>query len=139
MQGWRHNVLNAGLLWLRILMGLTIANIGYAKIFKGGLAQLIPGVEALGFPAPVVFAWLAALSEFVGGLLIVIGLGTRGAAFFIFFTMCVAFFGAHAQDPFHVKLPAFLYGTIAGTLMLTGAGRFSLDSLLCRKGCKGSG
>ncbi|MFA5117430.1 MAG: DoxX family protein [Candidatus Omnitrophota bacterium] len=133
MHCWKDKALDAGLLWMRILMGLTMANIGYAKVFKGGIAQLIPGVEALGFPAPVIFAWLAALSEFVGGLFIAVGLGTRPAAFFVFFTMCVAFFGALSNHPFQEKLPAFLYGIIAGTIMLTGAGRFSLDSLLCRK------
>lgn len=132
MKDCRTPARDAGLLWLRIMMGLTIAWIGYGKVFGGAVTQLTEGVRALGFPAPALFAWLAALSEFAGGLLIALGLGTRVAAVFVFITMSVAFFGAHAADPFHVKLPAYLYGIIAVALVLTGAGRFSLDALWCR-------
>src|SRR5262245_35087290 len=123
----------AGLLWLRVLMGSAIAYHGYGKIFGGYMSQMIPGVAALGFPAPVLFAWLAALSEFAGGLLIVFGLFTRVAAFFVFFTMSVAAFVAHAKDPFQVKELALAFWTMAGTLMLTGAGRFSLDRKFCHQ------
>ena len=131
MTEWRDKALSAGLLWARVLAGLSIAYIGYGKVFGGQIEQLIEGVRGLGFPAPVLFAWLAALSEFAGGILIAVGFGTRVAALFILVTMSVAFFGAHATDPFHVKIPAYLYGVIAGTLILTGAGRFSVDSLVC--------
>lgn len=131
--GWRHKALNAGLLVLRVLMGLAMASHGYAKIFGGQIAQLKEGLVGMGFPAPAILAWLAALSEFVGGLFIALGLGTRFAAFFVAFTMGVAFFVAHAKDPFHVKLPAYLYGVIALSLIFIGAGRYSLDTLLCRR------
>lgn len=120
--GWREQASSAGLLALRVLMGSTIAYIGYQKVFGGGVAQLTEGLVAMKFPMPTVLAWLAALSEFVGGILIVVGLGTRVASFFVFFTMAVAYFVAHANDPFNVKMPAFLYGTIALGLILTGAG-----------------
>jgi putative oxidoreductase len=112
-------------------MGLGIAYHGYGKVFGGYMPQVIEGVGKLGFPAPVLFAWLASLSEFAGGLLIVFGLFTRVAAFFVWFTMSVAAFRAHASDPFQVKELALAFWTMAGTLMLTGAGRYSLDKKLC--------
>jgi putative oxidoreductase len=133
---WREKSLSAGLLWLRILAGLSIARIGYGKIFEGQLSQLISGLTAMGFPAPTLFGWLAALSEFAGGICIALGFGTRVAALFFFVTMNVAFWKAHAADPFAVKMPAYLYGTIAGALILTGAGRFSLDALFCCRKAK---
>ncbi len=125
----KHRLSSVGLLWLRVLMGTTIAWHGYVKIFGGYMAKFAQGVAEMGFPAPQLFAWLAAFSEFGGGILIVLGLGTRAAAAAVFFTMAVAFFIRHAADAFQVKELAMLYGVMAGTLILTGPGRFSLDAL----------
>jgi putative oxidoreductase len=121
-----------GLLWLRVLMGLAMASHGYAKVFGGQVKFLIEGLPNMGFPMPVVFAWLAALSEFVGGLFIAIGLFTRVSSLFVFVTMCVAFFIAHAHDPFQVKELAYLYGAVAGAFIFTGAGRYSIDGRCCK-------
>lgn len=127
--------MDAGLLVLRVLMGLAMASHGYQKVFGGQVVQLQEGLVAMGLPAPQLLAWLAALSEFVGGVCIALGLGTRVAGFFVMFTMGVAFFKAHGADPFHVKLAPYLYGIIALSFIFMGGGRFSLDSLFCRR-CK---
>jgi putative oxidoreductase len=121
---------NFGLLWLRILAGAGIASHGYAKIFGGGIAGFTEGVAAMGFPAPEVFAWAAALSEFLGGTLLALGLLTRPAAFFIFFTMSVAAFIKHAPDPFQVKELALAYWSISGAYIFLGAGAFSFDHVI---------
>ncbi len=123
---------DAGLLLIRLFMGLAMASHGYAKIFGGNMAQMVDGVGSMGFPLPVVFAWAAALSEFAGGLLIAAGCMTRAAALFVLITMCVAFFIVHANDPFKVKELAYLYGAVSLGLIFTGAGRFSLDSKCCK-------
>lgn len=131
--GWRHKALNAGVLWLRVLMGSFIANHGYGKVFGGHLALLTEGLTTMGMPMPTLLAWLAALSEFAGGILIALGLGTRVAAFFVFITMSVAAFIAHKNDPFQVKELALLFWTISGALVMTGGGCYSLDALFCCK------
>ena len=123
---------NFGLLWLRVLMGLGMAYHGYGKVFGGNMSQLIEGVTAMGLPAPEFMAWSAALSEFVGGILIAIGLFTRPAAFFVMITMFVAAFVAHASDPFSVKELALAYLTMAGAIVLLGGGKLSLDGLMCK-------
>lgn len=133
MNLWREKSLDFGVLLLRVLMGLGISLFhGYGKVFGGRIEQFTEGVARMGFPMPDLFAWAAALSEFVGGILIALGLGTRIAAFFVFSTMSVAAFIRHAPDPFDVKERAFLYGTIAMATVLIGPGRFSLDYLICR-------
>jgi putative oxidoreductase len=134
--GWKDRTLNAGLLALRVFMGLAIASHGYQKVFGGQVEMLTQGLIKMGMPAPHLLAWLAALSEFAGGLLIALGLGTRIAAFFVFFTMSVAFFKAHAADPWQVKELAYMYGTIALSLILMGGGCYSLDALFCCRSCK---
>lgn len=124
---WLKRLHNVGLLWLRILMGAGIAYHGYGKIFGGGLGGFAQGISSMGFPAPELFAWMAALSEFIGGICIVLGFGTRIAAFFVFSTMSVAAFVHHAGDPLAVKELALAYWTMAVTLMLTGPGKLSVD------------
>ncbi|MCM0605947.1 MAG: DoxX family protein [Xanthomonadaceae bacterium] len=120
---------DVGLLVFRLAIGITMA-------FSHGLGkmppseQLITGVTAMGFPVPVAFAWAAALSEFLGGLLIAGGLFTRYAAAFLGFTMFIAFFKVHAADPFHVKEMAFLYLASCALLLFSGAGKLSVDQLM---------
>lgn len=117
---------------LRLFIGLTMA-------FSHGLGkmppseQLIAGVEGLGFPAPHIFAWLASLAEFVGGLLLAVGLLTRPSAAFVVITMAVAAFGAHGADPFAKKEMALLYLFSSLFFVLHGAGRWSVDNFISRK------
>ena len=128
-KGW---LLNLGLLWLRLLMGAGIASHGYGKIFGGQVEAFSEGVAQMGLPFPLFFAWAAALSEFVGGIFIALGLGTRIAALLVLVTMSVAAFLRHAADPFHVKELALAYWTMAGTLIFIGPGTLSLDGLFCK-------
>jgi putative oxidoreductase len=116
-----------GLLILRLGTGVALAAAhGLGKMPPK--EKFIEGVGSIGFPAPEVFAWLAGLSELVGGVLIAVGLLTRPAAFFVAFTMGVAFFLQHGADPFEKKEKAMLFGLVALMLIFTGAGRFSIDA-----------
>ena len=119
-----------GLLFLRVMMGAGIAYHGYGKVFGGHITMLTEGVTKMGLPFPEVMAWAAALSEFAGGILIVLGLFTRPAALSVFVTMTVAAFVAHKADPLQVKEIALAYWTISGALIFLGAGSFSVASLI---------
>ncbi|WGL16453.1 DoxX family protein [Microbulbifer bruguierae] len=55
----------------------------------------------LGLPAPVLMAWLTALTEFLGGIALVIGLGVRVAAIPLMVVMAVAAVTAHWQYGWH--------------------------------------
>jgi putative oxidoreductase len=127
--GGASAIADVGLLVLRLMAGLALA-------FAHGINKIPPsegfigGVEALGFPLPVFFGWSAGIAEFVGGLCLAVGLLTRPAALLIAFTMAVAFFLQHAADDFATKEKAFLFGGIALLFLLTGGGRFSVDSFL---------
>lgn len=121
-----------GLFIFRLFVGLTMA-------FSHGLGkipppeQLIAGVESMGFPIAIAFAWAAALSEFVGALLLASGLFTRIAASFMAVTMAVAGFIVHGADPFSKKEMALLYLTASVMFIFTGAGKYSLDTIVRKK------
>lgn len=131
MTKFLHNS-DLGLLIFRLFVGLTMA-------FSHGLGKmpppepLIAGVEAMGFPVAIAFAWAAGLSEFIGALLLASGLFTRIAASFIGFTMGVAAFVAHGADPFAKKEMALLYLAASVMFIFTGAGKYSLDSIVRKK------
>lgn len=133
----RERLTNIGLLWLRVLTGLGIASHGYQKLFGGIMPQFMEGVAKLGLPAAGFFAHAAGASEFFGGLLIALGLFTRVGAVFVFFTMSVAAFHAHAGTPFSERELPLAYWTVSSALVLLGAGRCSLDWLFFGRGRAG--
>ena len=125
-------VLDLGSLVLRLFTGLALA-------FAHGQGKLPPSegfvdrVMQMGFPAPEFFAWCAGLGEFVGGLLLALGLLTRPAALFAGATTGVAAFIRHAPDPFGAAEKAMLYTFVLAFFVLAGAGRFSVDNLIRRR------
>ncbi|MCA9628788.1 MAG: DoxX family protein [Myxococcales bacterium] len=122
-----------GLLVLRLWFGLTMAVAhGYGKLMN--LGEFSAKVAKLGIPLPGVLGPAAGLSEFLGGILLAVGLATRVSAVTLTGTMTVAAFVVHGNDPFQRKELAFCYGFAALALLLAGPGRFSADArLLARK------
>jgi putative oxidoreductase len=126
---------DAGFLILRI-SGAFFAVHGWGKVHTGLTGStwgFVESVRGLGFPAPFLFAWLAALSELVGGIAVTLGIYTRVAAFTGAVTMFVAAFMAHADDAFAEKEMALLYLAIFLGLTFTGGGKLTIDSFW-RKG-----
>ena len=123
---------NAGLTLLRIFAGVALA-LGHGMGKLPPSEKFIEGTANIGFPLPAFFAWVAALSEFLGGAFLALGLFTRPAAFFIICTMLTALLGVHLRDPFGKQELAFLYLFIALAFLLKGAGDWSLDAFLRRK------
>jgi putative oxidoreductase len=120
---------DVGLAVLRVVAGCSMAYAhGLGKVQNP--AGIIGATESLGFPAPVFFGWAAALAEFIGGILLALGLMTRLAAFMILNTMCVAAFIAHRNDPFQKKELAILYAAIAVLFIFVGSGRLGLDPFI---------
>ncbi len=107
-----------------------------------GFLFLCHGAQKLfGFPAPgpggevqlMSLMGLAGIFEFVGGLLILMGLFTRPVAFLLSGMMAVAYFMAHAPGGFWPILnkgeTAVLYCFAFFYLAFAGGGVWSLDAL----------
>jgi putative oxidoreductase len=122
-----------GLLVLRIIVGAGLMFHGWSKI-QNPFGWMGPegGV-------PGVLQALAALSEFGGGLAMILGLLTPIAALGIICTMLTAIFMVHVPngDPFvgrggSWELPALYFASVFAIMML-GPGKLSLDALLFKK------
>lgn len=124
MREWPQNL---GLLLLRIIVGASIALLHGVKKLPPS-PGFIEGVGKMGFPEPHIFAWAATLAEFLGGILILLGLGTRVAAFFVAATMTVAFFIRHAADPMAQKELALIYLGSSLALLFLGGGAWGLEN-----------
>lgn len=123
---------NAGIALLRIFAGasLSLAH-GFGKIPVQ--EKFIEGTANLGFPLPTFFAWAAALSEFLGGAFLALGLFTRLSGLFIAVTMFVAAFIANGGKGFEKQELALFYLVVGLLFLLKGAGDWSLDAFLRKK------
>lgn len=130
--------MNVALLILRLVMGLGIAAHGSQKLFGwfggGGIKGTGPIFESLGFRPGNVFALLAGLSEFSGGLLLALGfLNPIGSALMVS-VMLTAILTFHRGHGFFTtnngsELP-LLYISGAVVVAFAGPGRYSLDRVL---------
>lgn len=129
-----------GLLVLRVFTGIMFAAHGAQKLFGvwggGGIDGFAAGLTQMGLPAPLLQAYLAAGSEFFGGLLLILGFLTRLAAIPLFVVMQVAIFKAHWANGFFLQNQGFEYPfVITGTLVALfslGPGALSLDRKLTK-------
>lgn len=129
LHAWLDRHRDVPLLLVRLWAGGAMALLhGLGKV--SDLGGFTAKVGAMGFPMPGVLGPAAALSEFVGGVLIAIGLATRGASLMLLLTMLNAAFVVHAADPVSKREPALLYAALSLALLVVGPGRYSLDKRL---------
>lgn len=113
------------ILLLRIGAGLMIFTHGFPKLMK-----VLNGNFAFADPiglGPEVSLILAAFAEGICALFIVVGLWTRLSAVILSINMAVAFFIAHAGDPFSAKEKSLLFLLLFVVILFTGGGKYSVD------------
>ena len=113
---------------LRVIAGFLFLQHGSQKLF--GYPMPPPG----GKPPIASLHGVAGLLEFIGGVLIMIGLLTRPVAFFLSGEMAVAYFMVHAPQGFwptkNQGETAVLYCFAFLYFVFAGPGPWSLDALL---------
>jgi len=135
-------MVNIGLLFVRVAVGLMMAAHGTQKLFGWfggyGLQKTGEFFAQLGFRPGRAFAAAASLAEVTSGLLLTLGLcGPIGPALMVS-VMIVAAVTVHWGHGFFattngIELP-LLYSVAAIGLALTGFGPYSLDAVLGLEG-----
>lgn len=116
----------------RLCVGLVFFNSGWGKLH--GLPDVIDYFRSLGIPAPELQAPFAAGTEFVCGLLLLLGLCTRLATVPLIITMIVAILTAKKDELEGISslftFIEYLYILLLVHLAIGGPGPLSLDRLL---------
>jgi putative oxidoreductase len=122
------------LLAIRLYWGWQFATDGWGKLHNLNRVGLY--FETLNLPMPHQTALFVSIVEFVGGILLAVGLGTRLVALVLFINMTVAFWTAE-KDAFLgvISNPdrfqgadAYNYWFAALLIMVLGPGLFALDT-----------
>ncbi len=131
------------LTWMRAALGVIFFAHGAQKLLgwfggPGYSATIGMFTHALGIPE--VFAVIAILTEFIGGILLFLGLFTRIPAIGIAIDMLVALFLVHLPNGFFMNWSGTKHGEgfefhilaicMAAAIAVRGAGAWSFDRLL---------
>jgi putative oxidoreductase len=130
--------------WQEFLLLVGRVMLGAIFVISGTVKNLgIAPYSTRGWPAEWFFGPLGATVELIGGILILLGIGTRYAALLMMLFMIVATLSSHRfwefTDPAQFRLQQsqfFKNVSIFGgfvLVFLTGPGRYSIDRLLRRK------
>jgi putative oxidoreductase len=122
-----------GVTILRVVVGMVFAVHGGRNLFVLHFARVARNFAVLGMPRPDICAVAVTLLEFIGGLMLILGLFARWPALLLAAEMLVAIFVAHLRNGF-VGPNGFEYPVtlLAANLALAfnGPGWAALDSKL---------
>jgi putative oxidoreductase len=127
------------LLAIRLYWGYQFAETGWGKLHS--IAQVTDFFTSLGLPQPHLTAIFVALVEFVGGILLAIGLGSRAISLVLFINMTVAYWTADREaigqifsDPgkFYAADP-FTFWFVALIVLIFGPGAWALDTVVAKR------
>lgn len=127
-------MVDMAILVLRLALGFMFAAHGLQKAFGlfggpgiGGFSEMLSG---LGFKSSLIWAYLAAYTELVGGILLAVGFLTRGAASLLLILIVVAAFKVHLRKGFFLSQGGFEYAfiifSVCLALILLGPGKYAI-------------
>ncbi len=138
LDGVAHSSRDLLLLLGRIMIGAVYVTSGWRKLMD--LPAFVATMPGRGLPDWI--GYIAAPAEFIGGVLIILGLATRYAAVVMIIFTVVATLSTHNYWAYPIKDQGAQFvqfgknNTMTGGLILLfvmAAGRFSLDAILRRR------
>jgi putative oxidoreductase len=115
----------------------TLRIVAALLFLEHGTSRLFAWPSPIQSPEFLSMYWFAGAIELVGGILLVLGLFTRSAAFIMSGEMAFAYFISHAPNSFFPILnrgdASILYCFVFLYIAFAGPGPWSVDALLRRK------
>jgi len=134
MFSWLNRFEGLGALVMRLVLGIIMVAHGYTKIIPSGALYSFSHT-VFRMHLPIWLGYVSAFTEFFGGMLIIVGLLTRVAAFMTAIDMAVAIIKVHLHGgllgPNSFALPLALFA-ISMMLVFTGCGWLGLDDFVGR-------
>jgi len=125
---------------MRLALGAIFAYHGYQKVFVMTVDNVAIFLGNLSIPFALPMAYILSYGELIGGVLLIVGLFTHWISKFNIIIAAVAFYTVHMSKGFSIQNGGYefimLIGAVAISLMITGAGKYSLDAMWCSKGKK---
>lgn len=125
-----NTIMKNWLILVRIFAGIIIAKYGLEIFNHDKMKGNTDWLTDIHLPAPVFMAYLGKATELIGGILLIIGLCTRLAAMALVITMSVIIFLMGKGNIFGDEQLPFLFLLLFVSFIFSGAGKWSLDSLL---------
>jgi putative oxidoreductase len=118
---------------IRIFIGLSLIYHGKEVFDAKQMVDYGKWLGALNFSAPSLMAYLGKGSEFIGGILLALGLFTRASAIILALTfLTITFFMGHGKILMEDQHP-FMYVLFSLIYLFAGPGKISLDSYLYKR------
>jgi putative oxidoreductase len=123
-----------GVTVVRVMMGIILTVSGYQKFGVMGLGAFSGFLGQMGIPAPEIMGPLVAAVELIGGILVLVGLGTRWVGWLFVIEFLVT--------TFYIKFPRMGWDAtridlmiLAAAIMLVvaGSGKASVDDVLIKR------
>ena len=134
MFSWLNRFEGLGALVMRLVLGIIMVAHGYTKIIPSGALYSFSHT-VFRMHLPIWLGYVSAFTEFFGGMLLIVGLLTRVAAFMTAIDMAVAIIKVHLHGgllgPNSFALPLALFA-ISMMLVFTGCGWLGLDDFVGR-------
>lgn len=129
-EDYRH--INLGLLLFRVVLGIAFIFHGWSKV--GDMQGALMMLGSFGVPAWL--AYIAAYTEFLGGVALIFGIATRFAGIMLTIFMVVAIYLVHLSKGYSMMNGGYEYQLLllSGVIFigLVGPGKYSLHHSFCK-------
>lgn len=107
---------------IRLYLAPIFISAGWNKMtgFEGVVDWFGNSDWGLGLPMPALMAVLVILAEFVGGIALLLGIGTRFVSISLIITMLVAMISVHAQNGWYAITPTNAETSLSSLMNLFG-------------------